>query len=139
MDKNLVLAKMDSLSRCIERVEKKRPHTLRELEQDDDAQDIIAVNLQRAVQLCIDAALTILSELDRPVPPTMSEAFEELKQANVINASLALSLQKAVGFRDISVHAYKKIDWAIVWRIITEHLDVFRRYAAALTDFAYRH
>jgi uncharacterized protein YutE (UPF0331/DUF86 family) len=35
----------------------------------------------------------------------------------------------AVGFRNILVHAYRKIDWNIVWKIIKDHLDDFTVFA----------
>jgi len=36
---------------------------------------------------------------------------------------------KAVGFRNLAVHAYAALDWAITHRIATEHLDDFRAFA----------
>ncbi len=138
MDKSVVLSKLDSLSRCISRVEQKRPVRKADLAQDIDSQDIIMVNLQRAVQLCVDIGAIILSELDRPAPATMSEIFEELYDSGVIGHELTVDMRRSVGFRNIAVHAYRRIDWDIVWVIISEHLDQFRRYAEAVTTFVSR-
>ena len=55
MDKRLVAEKLDSLFRCIERIESKRPAKKEILADDLDLQDIIAVNLERAVQLTVAA------------------------------------------------------------------------------------
>jgi uncharacterized protein YutE (UPF0331/DUF86 family) len=50
----------------------------------------------------------------------------------VISTELAERLRKAVGFRNISVHEYEKIDWEIVYSICTKHMKDFREYAAGV-------
>lgn len=49
MDHDVIARKLDSLSRCVIRIESKRPADARELVSDIDLQDIISVNLERAV------------------------------------------------------------------------------------------
>ena len=132
----LVMQKMDALSRCVDRIEQKRPVSYPMLEQDLDAQDIISINLERAVQQCVDAAMIVLSNLGAQVPATMGEAFDELHARGVIDEKLCKSMQNAVGFRNLLVHAYRKIDWRIVWNIITGNMDDFRRFAAAVVRVA---
>ena len=97
--------------------------------EDGDAQDIIALNLTRAVQLCVDVAAHILAERDEPVPDTMSALFERLKQAGVISKPLATRMQGAVGFRNIVIHAYRDVDWDSVYTIVSDRLDDFRNFA----------
>jgi uncharacterized protein YutE (UPF0331/DUF86 family) len=84
--------------------------TVEQLENDWDTQDILSVNLTRAVQLCVDIAAHLLSETDRPSPETMAEAFEHLQEMGVLDAPLAKRLQGAVGFRNVATHAYRSID-----------------------------
>lgn len=62
MDEVLVLRKMESLGRCVNRIRSKRGFTHEELLRDFDLQDILSVNLQRAVQLSVDIALHMLSD-----------------------------------------------------------------------------
>ncbi len=38
-------------------------------------------------------------------------------------------MKKAIGFRNIAVHAYDTINWQIVFAIATRHLDDFDRFA----------
>lgn len=38
----------------------------------------------------------------------------------------------AVGFRNVAVHNYDRVDWAIVFAISTRYLDDFREFAAAM-------
>ena len=125
----LIEEKLDALGRCVLRIEAKRPATAEALRTDLDAQDIVALNLERAVQQCVDIALHLLSDLDTPVPATMSEAFEMLREREMVSSEVCEQMIKAVGMRNIAVHAYRKIDWDIVWNVATHHLVDFKAFA----------
>ncbi|MEE8591910.1 MAG: DUF86 domain-containing protein [Spirochaetia bacterium] len=135
MDSDIVLAKLDSLRRCVSRVEEKTPSNVEVLKDDYDIQDIIALNLERAVQISVDIAAHILSTKDTGTPATMGETFTALSEVDVISTELAERLRKAVGFRNISVHEYKKIDWEIVFSICTKHMKDFREYATGVLAY----
>lgn len=129
MDAGVVTAKLESLRRCIARVEARCPATADQLAKDVDAQDIIALNLSRSVQLCVDLALHRLSTTGQTAPATMGAAFDELAQIGTISADLAQRMKSAVGFRNLAVHQYEAMDWRIVHAICTKHLDDFRSFA----------
>ena len=44
-------------------------------------------------------------------------------------AALAERLRRAVGFRNLAVHNYDTIDWALVFAISGDQLDDFRAFA----------
>ena len=134
MDRQVVEEKLESLRRCLARIEDRCPPSLEALEQDIDAQDIVSVNLTRAVQLAVDLAAHILSESSMAPPATMAESFIQLAEAGVIPEDLALRLKSAVGFRNIAVHSYRKIDWAVVFAICTGHLGDFKAFARTLIE-----
>lgn len=118
MNSIVIKTKLESLRKCLDRIESKKPKTLEDLFEDIDTQDIIALNLERSVQLCVDIANHILSSLDDAPAMSMAESFERLSEKKIIPPELAQSLKKAVGFRNLSVHAYDKIDWQLVWNIL---------------------
>lgn len=129
MDKDVILSKIESLERCVRRVEEKTPLGRDELIHDLDRQDIIILNLERAVQLSVDIAAHIIAELQQPAPMSMAECFSLLQQAGIINTVVAQRMRKSVGFRNIAVHEYRLVDWGVVYAIITEHLEDFVEYA----------
>ena len=131
MDRVVLEAKLESLRRCVARIESRRPASAELLARDADAQDIVALNLTRAVQLCVDIAAHLVSGTASAAPRTMGEAFDQLAAAGGIDAALAGRMKAAVGFRNIAVHNYQAIDWQIVHRIIHERLDDFREFARA--------
>jgi hypothetical protein len=52
MDREIVALKLESLRRCIQRLNSKCPLEPETLVADIDLQDIISLNLSRAVQIC---------------------------------------------------------------------------------------
>lgn len=131
MDTLIIERKLESLRRCIKRVELKRPDTASGLENDPDIQDILVLNLSRAVQLCVDIGAHLLVDYDVPPPNTMGETFDRLAQLEMITPSLSEKLKKSVGFRNMAVHNYDVLDWNIVFAIARHHLDDFTGFAAA--------
>jgi len=131
----LISRKIESLIHCIDRIEQKRPDSLDILEKDFDLQDIISVNLERAVQQCVDCAFIMLSNSGKPVPATMGEAFGSLEELGIITEKTGSAMQRAAGFRNMLVHAYRKIDWSIIWNIINNNLDDFRVFISEITGW----
>jgi len=133
----LIRQKIDSLSRCIARIKEKTPDSVSVLLQSQDIQDIISLNIERAVQQCVDMAMIILSDQDTPVPASMGEAFECLSEKEIISKNISERMIKAVGFRNILVHAYTKVDWGIVWKIIKNHIEDFKDFSREIMNSGY--
>jgi uncharacterized protein YutE (UPF0331/DUF86 family) len=126
---NEVLAnKIESIRRCIARIEAVRPATHALLVEQLDAQDILALNLERAVQMAVDVATHILAGIETSAPDTMSDCFRRLNGVGVIDDAITSKMTKAVGFRNIAVHAYRDIDWKIVFSISTQAPADFREF-----------
>lgn len=132
MDRQVIDQKLESLRRCLLRIQDKFPADAAELQSNFDLQDIIALKLSRAVQLTVDIGSHIISTLNMPAPETMGQTFEIFAQHNVLSAAVADQLKKSVGFRNIAVHNYEAINWQIVHSIIREHLDDFTEFAKAV-------
>ena len=131
MDRDLIDAKLESLRRCVRRLESKQPTSPEQLQSNLDLQDIVVLNLERSVQTCVDIALHLLSDMDDAIAPpaSMAEAFRTLQRGGIIDSPCASRMVKAVGFRNTAVHAYREIDYDIVYSILTKHLDDFRSFA----------
>ena len=133
MDKQLVSAKIESLRRAIARVRQRTPASAAALAADIDAQDIVSLNLQRAVQLSVDIAYHLAADTDAAEPGTMADAFAVLRDAGVIDQAIAEALRRAVGFRNIAVHQYEKMDWQIVFDVATKRIEDLEAFARAVS------
>ena len=92
------------------RVEDKCQGTLTGLIDDIDTQDIIVLNLERAVQACVDIGAYIIAGFDEiTMPASMSDIFLTLKNVKVIDEELAEHLTKAVGFKNTAIHSSQDI------------------------------
>ncbi len=90
MDRIIIETKLESLRRCLERVRERCPTDAATLAADLDAQDIVSLNLTRAVQLCVDLAAHMLAASGQPVPDTMGGTFSALADAGMIPESIAV-------------------------------------------------
>ena len=136
MDKQLIEQKLESLRHCIGRVQMRVPADTVALEADEDTQDIIALNLSRSVQLCVDIASHLIACAEESAPPTMGESFTTLERLGAVDPKTAERMRKAVGFRNIAAHQYEAINWAVVFAICTEHLIDFKNFAAQVSAYA---
>lgn len=134
MDQVILTQKLESLRRCIRRVEEKTPSDVDQLIQDPDIQDILVLNLTRAVQLCVDTGSHVISESEAAAPTTMGDVFTTLEKLEVITSVTCTSMKKAVGFRNVAVHNYDVINWEIVFAICKNSLVDFRRFAKEITE-----
>jgi uncharacterized protein YutE (UPF0331/DUF86 family) len=130
VDREVTQRKLEALRHCLARVRERRPADAAMLAREEDAQDVLVLNLSRAVQLCVDIAAHLLADSRQPVPATMGEAFVSLAASGVIDADLAGRLRRAVGFRNIAVHNYEVIDWDIVFALAGESLSDFDQFGA---------
>ena len=136
MDQVILAQKLESLRRCTQRVEEKTPSSVEQLILDLDVQDILVLNLTRAVQLCVDIGSHVISESNELTPATMGDVFSTLEKLGAISTATCESMRKAVGFRNVAVHNYDVINWEIVFAISRGYLVDFRRYVKEITDYS---
>lgn len=132
MDWDLIEQKLESLRRCLGRVRDRCPESAAILARDYDAQDILVLNLTRAVQLCVDIGAHLISETELPPPATMGQTFDLLSHEGIITTELADQMKKAVGFRNLAVHNYHEINWEIVFAIARQRPGDFEAFARAV-------
>ena len=78
----------------------------------------------------MDIALHWLSEKSNiAVPVTMSGAFDALEMQGWLSTEVVQSMKKAVGFRNVAVHAYENVNWRIVHDVCSRRLVDFEIFA----------
>ncbi len=130
MADDVILNKAAIIERCVKRV--------RDLYADDDVnlfedmtrQDAIVLNLQRACEAAIDLAMHLVRQRRLGVPQESREAFSLLAEAGALDTSLAATLARMVGFRNVAVHQYQELQMPVVRAIIREQLEDLLKFAA---------
>ena len=130
MDRQLIEQKLASLARCVKRVESRCLVQGSELSGDLDSQDVAALNLTRAIGLCVDVALLLISTWGEETPSSMASSFEPLVLRGIITPDMATELRHAVGFRNVIVHNYEAVNWGVVQLVIASRLALFKDFAA---------
>ena len=135
MDKHVIQNKLLSLKRCIERIESKIPDNIEAFINNYDLQDIVMMNLQRSIQISVDIAAHISSELDVSVPSTMAESFQVLFDNSIVSKETSERMKKSVGLRNIAVHEYTSLNWDVVYSVAKTNLNDFRDYASEIVQW----
>jgi uncharacterized protein YutE (UPF0331/DUF86 family) len=126
MPDDVILNKAEIIERCIGRVKETYARDSTAISADFSIQDVVVLNLERACQAAIDLGMRWVRIESLGVPKDSRDAFTLLMIAGRLPLGLADSLKKMVGFRNIAVHDYREIDFAIVKAIIERDFPDFR-------------
>lgn len=121
-NKAVVINKLESIERCINRIREEYEGNPKNLE-DYRRNDAIVLNLQRACESTTDIAMYIISARKLGIPQTKKEVFDLLKNAGLISNEMCKNMKGMVGFRNIAIHEYRQIDEEILQDVIENHLD----------------
>lgn len=133
----IILNKKVSIERCIEQidtyyaVDNGLPFV-----KDHLKQDAIAMNLQRACELAIGIANHLIKTRKLGLPQDSRESFALVQRAGLISVEYMHVLQAMVGFRNILVHEYKKLDIHIMVDVIEHRMRELLHFANAALKIA---
>jgi uncharacterized protein YutE (UPF0331/DUF86 family) len=82
--------------------------------------DSMILNIQRSTQALIDLSLHLVSKHRLGFPKISSDSFQILYDKKLISESICKSMIFMVGFRNLAIHDYQKIDKEILHWIAKE-------------------
>ncbi len=132
MPDDVVINKVASLERCIERIRAVYAGTEFNLYQDLTTQDSILLNLQRACEISIDLAMHVVRKRTLGVPQDSRDAFDLMQTHALLDEPVATAMKRMVGFRNVAIHEYDKLNLDIVKSIITTKLDDILKFGKQL-------
>jgi uncharacterized protein YutE (UPF0331/DUF86 family) len=133
VERDVALGKIATLDRCLQRIAEVRGERRADLTP-VDVDDIVLLNLQRAVQAAIDLATHIVATEGYGLAGSVAENFTLLEQQGILAPELAAQLRRMVGFRNIAVHNYQDLDPRIVEAIVTRHLGDLSSFSARVVQ-----
>lgn len=120
---DVVLGKVEVIERCVRRVREVHADDPVAFRGDLTRQESVLLNLQRACEAAIDLAMHLVRVDRLGLPKASREAFDLLEGAGTLPADLARALRGMVGFRNVAVHDYRRLDLDVVESIVARHLD----------------
>ena len=132
VDRDLILRRLANLETYLEQLAPYRTINVDAYTQDWKTQRVIERTLHLAIETCMDVADHIVADRRLRVPETGAESFEVLADAGFLPKDLGTSLALMVGFRNILVHDYTRLDAAIVVRVLRTDLADLMRFRDAV-------
>ncbi len=86
---DVLLNKVASIERCLKRITDEYTGYEDELETNYTRQDSIVLNLQRACEAAIDAAMHLVRTRELGIPQESRDAFRMLEEAGLLSAELS--------------------------------------------------
>ena len=123
MPDDVVLNKVASLERCIQRIRQVYNLNDQNLYENLMAQESILLNLQRTCEVSIDLAMHIVRKRRWGVPQENRDAFELLRANGHLDSELSEAMKRMVGFRNVAIHEDDKLNLDMLKAIITHGLD----------------
>jgi uncharacterized protein YutE (UPF0331/DUF86 family) len=136
MADDVLLNKAAVIERCLARIAEEYQGHEDELETNFTRQDAIVLNLLRACEASIDAAMHVVRQRRLGLPQESRDAFRLLEEAGLLTRELSAEMQKLVGFRNVAVHNYRKLSMEILRSILSSRLGDFRDYVRTIIDKA---
>lgn len=129
MADNVIVAKADIIERCIKRAREELAASA-DFASDYTRQDAAILNIERACEAAIDIMNRIARLRSLGAPASTRDGFDRLVRGGVMAQPLADKLMRMVGFRNLAVHQYQKLDIAIVRAVIEKNLDDLLEFSA---------
>ena len=133
---DLLLNKAATIERCVARARQEYAAAGEHFATDFTRQDAAVLNVQRACEAALDIGHHIVRRERLGLPQSARDVFDMLSAAGWVELALADAMKRMVGFRNIAVHDYQELLLPITVSVITEHLDEFQRFTAAILSRA---
>jgi len=127
-----ILKKIVSLERCITRAREEYAKDFTHFDTNYTVQDAVLMNIVRACEQAFDIAQITIRQNKLPRPDTNKQLFSVLAKAAIITEKTKASLEGIVGFRNICIHEYEKINLDVVRSVVTNDLDHLLNYTSEI-------
>jgi uncharacterized protein YutE (UPF0331/DUF86 family) len=128
---DITLNKSAIIQRCLKRIKDELQGDLQRLD-NFTIQDSIVLNLLRACEASIDLTMHHVAQRRLGIPQSSRNAFDLLLQNSLISEKSTIAMKHMVGFRNIAVHSYEKLQKPILAAIVQDHLSDFETLLSEL-------
>jgi uncharacterized protein YutE (UPF0331/DUF86 family) len=128
---DILLQKTATIRRCVQRAREERNAAGIGFRTDFTRQDASLLNLFRACEGAIDLANHLVRLHRLGVPAWSAQAFEMLGRSGAISQELSIRMSRMVGFRNLAIHEYEKLDMDLVESLFQGPMEDLLAFADA--------
>lgn len=136
VNREVIVEKIAHIQRNLDRLKEKQGIDVKKFSLDRDIQDIVVLNLQTAIQGCIDLASHIVSDNNWGIPGNLGGLFDILCEKKAITDNTREIMRSMVGFRNLIVHEYAGLDMDKVYTIFNNRLSDFNKFLKEISLYA---
>lgn len=103
--------------------------------QDVMLQKAVERMLEEMVQICLDVGKHIVADEGMSLPDSNAGVFDVLLDNGVVSAGTASLMRNMIGFRNVLVHMYEKIDVESVYVNYTKRLTDFDAFSSEIASY----
>ena len=134
MDENRILSKIDELDSYVAEINKIKPLTLEDYNSSIKDKRACERLLQISIEIILDIANILVSELKLGIPSDEDELFDKLKQKKIISEKMSVILKEIKGFRNVLVHKYGEVKNELVFENL-ERIKDFEKFKEEILKF----
>ncbi len=134
---DVLINKAATIERCVNRAREEYDKDPATFATDYTRQDAAILNIQRACEAALDMGQHLIRKHKLGVPQSSRDVFSILATAKILNLDLAEKMKKMVGFRNIAVHEYHRLQLSIAEYVILQRLCDFNEYSKHVITFEY--
>lgn len=134
LNPELIRTRCQEIQESVTRLNDIKRKTKEEFLNDRDTQDIASYRLLVAIEAALNLCYHVAAKRLKKVPEEYAECFAILSDAGIIPVDLSEKLQKTARFRNLLVHMYWKIDYAIVYEIIQNNLQDLKKFSKVVAS-----
>lgn len=134
IDRDRVLSKLDQLDGYLNELRSIAPERLEEylsVEKKRACERLVQV----LVEAVIDVCALVVSGLRLGLPGSEDDLFEKLARRGVVSSSMAGTLRRMKGLRNLLVHEYGRIDDELVFDTVRRRLGDFDAFKGEILAF----
>ncbi len=135
MNKKIIIQKLKEIEDNLALVEESLPAEVEEFKALGLLKDGIYKRLEFSIQNLIDIFSIIYSSLNLGVPKDLDSIFSGLREKKVFPANILSLVEDMKGLRNILIHRYAEIDDDLVFELLAERLDDFKRIMGIIEDY----
>lgn len=124
MKDDVIINKIETIKRCIKRIEEEYANIPSNLE-NYTKQDSIILNLQRMCEATLDLGLHYIKIKKLEIPQTSKQIFEILEKNGVIDKKISINMGKIIEIKNIAVSDNQNLNMDILQEIVEKNLDEF--------------